>query len=266
MNKIQIFTNPDFGDVRTLEINGEAWFVGKDVAEILGYSNTNKAVQVHVDEEDKKILDFKGFSHFGNILWNDNDFSNKTIINESGLYSLILFSKMPDAKRFKHWITSEVLPAIRKHGAFMTSNTVEQILTNPDFIIKLATELKNEQVKNAELEAQAKENEPKVIFANALKISESSILIGELAKLLTQNGVKNMGQNNLFRFLRENGYIIRKNRSDYNMPTQKSMNLGLFEIHERPVIQPDGKTFISKTVKVTGKGQIYFINLFLGGR
>jgi len=200
MNKIQIFTNPDFGDVRTLEINGEAWFVGKDVAEILGYSNTNKAVQVHVDEEDKKILDFKGFSHFGNILWNDNDFSNKTIINESGLYSLILFSKMPDAKRFKHWITSEVLPAIRKHGAFMTPNTVEQILTNPDFIIKLATELKNEQVKNAELEAQAKKNEPKVIFANALQISESSILIGELAKLLTQNGVKNRKFHNLVKF------------------------------------------------------------------
>ena len=117
-NEIQVFENTDFGSVRVVEYNGDPYFVGKDVAEILGYSNANKAIQMHVDEEDKKVLDFKGFSHFGNILWGENDFSNKTIINESGLYSLILSSKLQKAKEFKHWVTSEVLPSIRKTGKY----------------------------------------------------------------------------------------------------------------------------------------------------
>ena len=117
-NEIKIFENEEFGSVRTMEINGEPYFVGKDVATILGYSNINKAIQMHVDEEDKKVLDYKGFSHFGTTLWSGNDFSNKTIINESGLYSLILSSKLPNAKKFKRWVTSEVLPAIRKTGSY----------------------------------------------------------------------------------------------------------------------------------------------------
>lgn len=149
-NGMRIFENTEFGRVRTLTIDGEPYFVGKDVAEILGYSNTNKAVQVHVDEEDKKILDFKGFSHFGNTLWGENDYSDKTLINESGLYSLILSSKLPVAKKFKHWVTSEVLPAIRKHGMY----AVDDLINNPELAIKAFTALRDEREKNRQLTEQ----------------------------------------------------------------------------------------------------------------
>ncbi len=264
MSEIQIFSNPEFGDVRTLEINGEAWFVGKDVAMILGYSNASKAVTNHVDDEDKQFVMMNiADSQNGNLPIGQ---TKTAIINESGLYGLILSSKLPSAKAFKRWVTSEILPSIRKHGAFMTENTIEQVLSSPDFIIRLATELKNEQTKRANLEAQVKVNEEKVVFANALQVSKSTILVGELAKILAQNGVKDMGQNKLFRYLRENGYLIKEHRSDCNMPTQKSMQLGLFEIQERPIKHSDGSTSISKTTRVTAKGQKYFINLFLGGR
>ena len=261
-NEIKIFENEEFGSVRTMEINGVPYFVGKDVAEILGYSNINKAIQMHVDEEDKKVLDYKGFSHFGTTLWSGNDFSNKTIINESGLYSLILSSKLPNAKKFKHWVTSEVLPSIRKHGAYMTPETLEQALTSPDFLIKLATELKTEKEKRQALEVQAEENKPKVLFADAVSVSNTSILVGDLAKIIKQNGV-NIGANRLFAWLRDNGYLIKRKGNDYNMPTQYSMDLGLFEVKETVITHSDGHTSISKTPKVTGKGQQYFINKFL---
>ena len=264
MNEIQIFSNPEFGDVRTLEINGEAWFVGKDVVMILGYSNASKAVTNHVDDEDKQFVMMNiADSQNGNVPIGQ---TKTAIINESGLYSLILSSKLPSAKAFKRWVTAEILPSIRKHGAFMTENTIKQVLSSPDFIIRLATELKNEQTKRANLEAQVKMNEEKVVFANALQVSKSTILVGELTKILKQNSVSDTGQNKLFRYLRENGYLIKEHRSDHNMPTQKSMQLGLFEIQERPIKHNDGGTSISKTVRATAKGQKYFINLFLGGR
>lgn len=261
-NKIEVFTSPEFGQVRTLTIDEKPYFVGKDVAEILGYSNINKAIQMHVDEEDKKVLDYKGFSHFGTTLWSGNDFSNKTIINESGLYSLILSSKLPNAKKFKHWVTGEVLPSIRKHGAYMTPETLEQALTSPDFLIKLATELKTEKEKRQALEVQAEENKPKVLFADAVSVSNTSILVGDLAKIIKQNGV-NIGANRLFAWLRDNGYLIKRKGNDYNMPTQYSMDLKLFEVKETVITHSDGHTSISKTPKVTGKGQQYFVNKFL---
>lgn len=263
MNEIKIFENPEFGKVRTVEVNGEPWLVGKDVAEALGYSNINKAIQMHVDEEDKKTLDFKGFSHFGSLLWSGNDFSNKIIINESGVYSLIMSSKLSTAKKFKRWVTSEVLPSIRKHGAYMNDETLEKALTNPDFLIKLATELKEEKEHRRQLEEKIDSDKPKVIFADAVSTAKTSILIGDLAKLIKQNGV-DIGQKRLFEYLRENGYLIKRQGSDRNMPTQRSMEMGLFEVKETAITHSDGHTSISKTTKVTGKGQAYFVNKFLG--
>lgn len=258
MNDIQIFKNDSFGAVRTVEVDGTPYFVGKDVAEILGYSNTRDALARHVDSEDKNTVVIP--DGIGN--------PSKTIINESGLYSLILSSKLPKAKEFKHWVTSEILPAIRKHGAYMTDQTLEQALTSPDFLIKLATQLKEEKERSAQLRATVdKQNElidrakPLVCFANCVKTADTSILVGELAKILRQNGIE-IGQKRLFEWLRNNGYLI-KGGSDKNMPTQYSMERGLFEIKETVISHSDGHTSISKTPKVSGKGQIYFVNKFL---
>ena len=193
MNDLTTFTNPEFGQVRTVEIDGTPWLVGKDVAVALGYKNPGKAIIAHVDEEDKRLemLPQETDSQNGNVPIGQ---TKTAIINESGLYSLILSSKLPSAKAFKRWVTAEILPSIRKHGAFMTENTIKQVLSSPDFIIRLATELKNEQTKRANLEAQVKMNEEKVVFANALQVSKSTILVGELAKILKQNSVSDMGQ------------------------------------------------------------------------
>lgn len=264
MNDIQIFNNSEFGAVRTLEVNGTPYFVGKDVAEILGYSNASKAVSVHVDDEDRKLIMLEAAdSRNGNVVK-----TQTTIINESGLYSLILSSKLSKAKEFKHWVTSEILPTIRKHGAYMTEQTLEQALTSPDFLIKLATQLKEEKEKSAQLETTVnKQNEllerskPLVCFANCVKTAETSILVGELAKILRQNNIE-IGQKRLFEWLRQNGYLI-KTGSERNMPTQYSMERGLFEIKETVISHSDGHTSINKTPKITGKGQIYFINKFV---
>ena len=250
-NKIEVFTSPEFGSVRTLTIDEKPYFVGKDVAEILGYSNTQKAIRDHVDEEDKTVNE--SFTVNG---------TKALLINESGLYSLILSSKLPNAKKFKHWVTAEVLPSIRKHGAYMTPETLEQALTSPDFLIKLATELKTEKEKRQALEVQVEENKPKVLFAEAVSVSNTSILVGDLAKIIKQNGV-NIGANRLFAWLRDNGYLIKRKGNDYNMPTQYSMDLKLFEVKETVITHSDGHTSISKTPKVTGKGQQYFVNKFL---
>lgn len=260
MNDIQIFNNSEFGAIRTVQINGDVYFVSKDVAEILGYTNPTKALQDHVDGEDMTFNESLKLSRQ----------SGAWLINESGLYSLILSSKLPKAKQFKHWVTSEILPSIRKHGAYMTEQTLEQALTSPDFLIKLATQLKEEKKKSAQLETTVnKQNEllerskPLVCFANCVKTAETSILVGELAKLLKQNGI-DIGQKRLFEWLRNNGYLI-KSGSDKNMPTQYSMERGWFEIKETVISHSDGHTSISKTPKVTGRGQIYFINKFMDG-
>lgn len=252
MNELQIFENAEFGQIRTVQLNNETYFVGKDIAEALGYSNTRDALATHVADEDKNtVAIFDG--NRGN--------PNQTVINESGLYALIFGSKLESAKRFKHWVTSEVLPSIRKHGVY----AVDELINNPEMAIKAFTALKEEREKNKILQADNERMKPKEIFADAVATSHTSILVGELAKILNQNGIKT-GQNRLFDWLRENEYLIKRNGIDKNMPTQKSIELGLFEIKETAVSMPDGSVKISKTPKVTGKGQQYFINKFLGGR
>ena len=253
-NQLQIFNNQEFGQIRTLFIENEGWLVGKDVTEILGYSNSSDALKNHVDEDDKKKIAFSDYPQFGN--------KGAVLINESGLYSLILRSNLPKAKEFKRWVTSEVLPSIRKHGAYMTENILEKALTSPDFLIQLATNLKEEQEKRRLLEEEKERNAPKVIFADAVSTSHTSILVGELAKLMKQNGI-DTGEKRLFKWLRDNGYLIKRKGTDYNMPTQKSLELKIIEIKERTINNPDGSIRITKTPKVTGKGQQYFINKFL---
>lgn len=369
MNDIQVFNNPEFGEIRTVEINNEPWFVGKDVAVILGYSNPQKAIRDHIDEDDRTVND--SFTVNGTAI---------ALINESGLYSLVLSSKLPTAKKFKRWVTSEVLPSIRKHGenkalcntqqtaqcvmehqitiiggvacyemdgtvylklenvarglgftqekngveyvkwervnaylnefgfsplvgkdgyipenmfyrlamkakneaaekfqafiadevipsirkhgAYMTPETLEKMVLTPDFGIRLLTELKAEQDKRKALEATVEEQKPHVLFSNAVSASKTTILIGALAKLLKQNGI-NIGQNRLFEWLRQNGFLVKRG-DNRNMPTQRAMEMGLFEVKESCHLNSNGCNVITKTTVVTGKGQCYFINRFLG--
>lgn len=252
MNNLQVFKNNTFGNLRVIQKNNQTWFVGKDVADILGYQNGSRDVNRHVAEEDRhKTMVFDG-----------NQNKETIVINESGLYSLILSSKLPTAKKFKHWVTSDVLPTIRKHGAYMTPETIEKTLTDPDFIIRLATELKNEKQARIKAEETIIQNRPKVLFADAVSDSNSSILVGDLAKILRGNGV-NIGQKRLFSWMRENGFLMKRTESR-NMPTQRAMEMGLFKVKEGTYINGDGVNVTTKTTKVTGKGQQYFINKFLG--
>lgn len=236
--------------VRTVTIDEEPYFVGKDVAEVLGYTKARNAIASHVDDDDKKEAPIQGA--LGGT-------QSMIVINESGLYSLILSSKMPTAKKFKRWITSEVLPAIRKHGAYMTDQKAAAIVTDKGSLADLLQQAA-EQLKRKDI--QIEQMKPKALFADAVSTSDTPILVGELAKILHQNGVS-MGQNRMFRWLREHGYLISKKGSDYNMPTQRAMELGLFRIKENAITHSDGHVTITKTPKVTGKGQQYFINKFL---
>ena len=248
MNEIKIFDNPEFGKVRTMEINGEPYFVGREVAMILGYKNPLDALTKHVEEEDKGVANCDTLGGTQKM----------TVINESGLYSLILSSKLPKAKEFKRWVTSEVLPSIRKHGAY----AVDELLNDPEFAIKTFTALKEERERSKRLSEQIEADKPKVIFADSVSAAKSSILIGDLAKILKQNGV-DIGQKRLFGWLRDNGYLI-KGGSSRNMPTQRAAEMGLFEVKVSTVNNPDGSIRETKTTKVTGKGQVYFVNKFLG--
>lgn len=205
----------------------------------------------HVDDADKGVT--KCYTLGG--------LQNLAVVNESGLYSLILSSKMPKAKDFKHWVTSEILPSIRKNGFYMTDEKAYDFINNPNSLSDLLKQAADQlEQKNAEI----KRMKPKEIFSDAVSTSNTSILIGELAKILKGNGV-NIGQNRLFAWMRENGYLIKRKGTDYNMPTQKAMEMGLFEIKETAITKPDGSIQISKTPKVTGKGQVYFVNKFLNG-
>ncbi len=258
MNELQIFKNEELGTIRLVVIEDEVWFVGKDVAMALGYTDLTHCITDHVDDEDRVNSKTRG--------QNDPEFGQRGtwLINESGLYSLVLSSKLPTAKKFKRWVTNEVLPSIRKHGMYAT----DELLNNPDIAIAAFTALKEEREKNAalttavgKLEAKVEEDKPKVLFAQAVETAKTSILIGELAKLLRQNGIET-GQRRLFEQLRQEGYLM-KSGSSYNMPTQRSMEMGLFEVKESIINNPDGTIKINKTTKVTGKGQTYFINKFL---
>ena len=248
--------------VRTVTINDEPYFVGKDVAMILGYKDLSRALNQHVEKENRKSLSLKASGDLYPSLWEGkNDFSNKIVINEAGVYDLIFDSQLPKAHEFKHWVTSEVLPTIRKHGAYMTPQTIEKALLNPDTIINLATQLKKEQEQRKQLQVENEQMKPKALFADAVSTSNSSILIGQLAKILRQNGV-NIGQNRLFAWMRKNGYLGTRG-SNRNIPTQRSMELGLFKTKETVINHSDGHTTVNITTKVTGKGQQYFINKFL---
>ena len=236
--------------VRTVTINDEPYFVGKDVATILGYKKPENAIANHVEDEDKTTTLIQGTG--------SNYKSKSVIINESGLYALILSSKLPTAKEFKHWVTSEVLPAIRKHGAYMTDEKAFNVIHNADGLADLlqqaADQLKAKDIQIAEMK-------PKALFADAVSTSNSSILIGQLAKILRQNGIQ-IGQNRLFAWMREHGYLGIRG-SNRNVPTQRSMELGLFKTKETVINHSDGHTTVNITTKVTGKGQQYFINKFL---
>lgn len=249
MEKVQVFKNEEF-EVRTVEINGEPWFIGKDVTNILGYQNGSRDINRHVDEEDKGSTE----------MVSPGGVQQMTIINESGLYSLILGSKLPSAKRFKHWVTSEVLPAIRQNGVYMTDDKAYDITHNPGSLADLLLQA-GEQLKQKEIIIQ--EMKPKALFADAVTTSHTSILVGDLAKIIKQNGYE-IGQKRLFEWLRQNGYLI-KSGSSKNMPTQKSMDLHLFEVKESTVQNPDGSVRVTRTPKCTGEGQVYFINKFLKG-
>lgn len=251
MHNLKIFKNSEFGEIRIVPINNEPWFIGSEIAKILSYTNPSKAIRDHVDPEEKLTERIVLAGQRRDV----------TLINESGLYSLILSSKLPTAKKFKRWVTSEVLPAIRKHGAYLTEQKVEEILTNPDTIIKLATQLKEEREARKQAEQMIESQKPKVIFAEAVSTSKDGILVGMLAKLLHQNGVK-IGQNRLFQWLRDKGYLMKRG-VDKNMPTQRSKELGLFDVKERVVGNPDGSIRLTRTPVVTGKGQVYFVQKFL---
>ena len=251
MSALQIFSSKEFGKIRVVERNAEPWFIGKDVAEALGYINTQKAVLMHVKQNHKADVP----------IWDGSQNRNQVIIDEAGLYSLVMRAKTEKAEAFQEWVTSEVLPAIRKHGGYLTPNKIEEVLTDPDTIIKLATTLKEERAARVQAELKLEEAKPKVLFADAVSASKTSILIGDMAKLLKQNGHE-IGQKRLFQWLRENGYLIRRSGADYNSPTQWAMEKELFEIKETTVSHADGHISITKTTKVTGKGQVYFVNLF----
>lgn len=247
-NNVQLF---DFkgNQVRILtDEKGEPWFVAKDVCEVLGHSNASMALErLDNDERSKFNLGRQGETN---------------IVNEAGLYALVLGSRKPEAHEFKRWVTHEVLPSIRRHGVYATDATIDHILNDPDFGIKLLTDLKDERARRREAERAIEAQKPKVLFADSVAASHSTILVGELAKILKGNGV-DIGQNRLFQWMRDNGYLISRKGTDFNMPTQKAMELGLFFIKETNVQHSDGHITVNKTPKVTGKGQSYFVNKFL---
>lgn len=251
MDKIQIFQNKQFGKVRiAISESNEPLFCLADVAKALGYNRPADAVSQHC----KGVVILPTPTNGG--------VQEMKYGKESEVYRLTMKSKLPDAEKFQDWVCDEVLPSIRKHGAYMTQETLEKALTSPDFLIRLATNLKEEKQKRIEAEQVIKENAPKVLFANAVTESKRSCLVAELAKILQQNGI-NIGQNRLFAWMRENGYLCSKGQY-YNQPTQKSMELGLFELKQTSIAKPDGTVLVTTTTKITGKGQVYFVNKFLG--
>lgn len=254
MSNIKIFENPEFGSIRTVDVNNEPWFVGKDVCEALRYSNSRKALADHIKENHKGVT-------FCDTLGGKQRI---TIIDEAGLYSLVMRAKTEKAEAFQEWVTSEVLPAIRKTGGYIAgseSMTDAEIMAKAVLVAQSTIQQRDQRIK--ELESDVAAAKPKVLFADAVSASDSTILIGDLAKLIKQNGHP-IGQKRLFIWLRENGYLIKRQGADYNSPTQRAMELGLFKIKETAITHADGHVSVSKTTKVTGKGQQYFINKFCG--
>lgn len=251
INAAQTYEHEQFGKIRVIEKEGNPWFIAKDICSALGLTQVSRAIQ-KLDEDEvtsSKVIDSLGREQTANA------------ISESGMYSLVLVSRKPEAKAFKRWVTHEVLPSIRKHGGYLTPEKVKEALTDPDTIIRLATNLKDERAERQRLEAENRNLASKAVFADAVAASDSTMLVGELAKLLASNGV-HIGQNRLFAWLRGNGYLMKRG-SWKNMPTQRSMDMGLFVVKETAVTHADGHVTLNRTPKVTGKGQRYFVDCFL---
>lgn len=258
MNDLQIFKNNEFGEIRTVTKNNEPWFIATDVCSALDISNTSQALTRLDDDEKNTIILNEGIGN-----------PNKSIVSEYGLYNLILASRKKEAKKFKRWITHEVIPTIRKHGAYMSSEVIEKTLSDPDYLIRLATNLKEEKAKRALAEAQIEKDKPKVLFADTVSSSNKSCLVGELAKLISQEAIrrgeinKKIGQNNLFAWMRNSGYLCKSGERK-NQPLQQYIEQGLFELKKGSYVDSNGSNITTTTTKVTGKGQIYFVNKFLG--
>lgn len=259
MNELQVFNSEEFGDIRTMNIDGQPWFVGFDVADALGYKNQSDAIMKHVAEEDRRLIQKSQITTLADV-------PNRgfTFINESGLYALIFGSKLESAQRFKKWVTSEVLPSIRKHGGYIAG---QETMTDDQLLAKALLVAQSKIAERDQIIAKKQERieqmKPKALFADAVSASKHSILVGDLAKLICQNGYL-IGQKRLFQWMRENGYLMTQG-SSYNRPKQRYVEQGLFEIKESTINNPDGSVRITITPKVTGKGQVYFVNKFLGG-
>ena len=256
MNDMQVFTNNMFGQVRVVQRDGEPWFVAADVCKALEIDRTATR---RLDDDEKGV-------HSTHTPGGQQDV---TIVNEPGLYTLVLGSRKPEAKLFKRWITHEVIPAIRKTGGYIAGQETlsdDELMARALLVAQNTIKLREERINalensNTALEAKVEADAPKVLFADSVAASSQSILIGELAKILRQNGI-DIGQNRLFERLRKEGYLGTYGEY-YNIPTQRAMDLKLFEIKKRAINSPDGRNIVSTTVKVTGKGQQYFVNRYL---
>lgn len=254
MDSLQIFKKDEFGEIQIIEENGKFEFEATGTAKILGYANPHDAIQRHCKKDG--VVKHEVIDNLGRR-------QEKNFINEGNLYRLITHSKLPSAEKFERWVFDEVLPSIRKTGGYIAG---EENMTEDELVLKamnvLNAKVENLRLTNQKLENKIEEQKPKVLFAESVQTSKTSILIGELAKIIKQNG-HDIGQNRLFEWLRNNNYLISRKGTDYNMPTQKSMNSGLFEIKETTITHADGHISVNKTPKVTGKGQVYFVNRFL---
>jgi len=260
ISNLKLVKSDSFGKVKCdfwRDENGDILMTREQIGRALGYADPHRAIY-KIHERNRDRLD--KFSVVAKLTTTDGKAYETYLYTAKGVYEICRFSRQPKADIFMDWVW-DVVESIRKHGAYMTPEKIEEVLLNPDTIIQLATTLKEEQQKRIQAERQLEEQKPKVIFADAVSTSRTSILVGELAKIMRQNGI-DTGQNRLFQWLRDNGYLIKRKGTDYNMPTQYSMDLGLFEVKETVITHADGHTSISKTPKVTGKGQIYFINKF----
>ena len=254
MEGLQVFENTQFGQVRTINKDGAPWFVAADVCRALDLGQVTNTIR-RLDDDEKALISIKGISR-------GND--QVSIVNEPGLYSLVLGSRKPEAKAFKRWITHEVIPSIRKNGGYIAGQetmTDDELLANALMVAQRKIEARDKQIEAQEKQIEAMH--PKALFADAVSASKTSILIGDLAKLLKQNGV-DIGQKRLFQWLRDNKYLISQKGASYNSPTQRSMEMKLFEVKETTITHADGHITINRTAKVTGKGQVYFINKFVG--
>jgi len=253
MNELQIFKNTEFGEIRTIKVERQVYFVASDVARALGYARPNDAINQHCRYTAKHSI-----PHPQSV----SKTMEVNVIPKGDIFRLAANSELPGAEKFESWIFDEVLVSVEEHGAYMTPETIEKVLLNPDTIINIATQLKASQERVRVLEVARESDKPKVLFADAVSASEGTILIGELAKLLKGNGIE-IGQNRLYEWLRRKGYLISRKGTDYNAPTQRAMELGLFKVKETAITHSDGHVTVNKTTKVTGKGQQYFIDKFL---